>query len=101
MRELQLLVDASGMQVRVIHSVAPHWKSVATALGFDGARIKVIDMGAFYKPEDACREMFIKWMNGEHGLCKPLTWATLIGCLQQVMELGDFHETLNMCLCNL
>ena len=94
------LQDRDGRQVRVIDSVAPHWKSVATSLGFDGPRLQLIDMGAFYKPEDACREMFIKWLNGEEGLYKPITWATLISCLQGVVKLGNLHDMLTTCLYN-
>ena len=101
LRELQLLQDCDGRQVRVIDSVAPHWKSLATSLGFDGARLQLIDMGAFCQPEDACRDMFIKWLNGERGLCTPITWATLIRCLQRVVQLGNLSETLTNCLCNL
>ena len=98
MQELQLLKDNNGRQVRVIDSVAPCWQSLAVALGFDGSSIQVIGMGAFHKPDDACREMFIRWLNGEQSLRRPLTWTTLIECLQQVTKLGDFYQTLMSCL---
>ena len=96
LRELQLLQDCDGHQVRVIDSVAPHWKSLATALGFDGTRLQLIDQEAFYQPEDACRNMFIKWLNGEHGLCSPITWATLIRCLERVVQLGNLPKILTV-----
>ena len=101
LRELQLLRDNDGRQVRVIDTVAPCWQELAVALGFDGAAIEVIDRGDFYRPEDACRKMFIRWQNGEQGLRRPITWTTLIECLQEVTKLGDFHETVMNCLCNM
>ena len=88
--ELQLLKLASRRELRIIETVAPHWKKVAIALGFNQARIKTIEMGSHYQPEEACREIFSSWLNGAHDL-KPVTWSSLIQCLKEakLMETVD------------
>ena len=50
LRELQLLKLPNGTELRIMKEVAPEWDEVAVALGFDGARIKMIKMGAHYQP---------------------------------------------------
>jgi hypothetical protein len=60
--------------------VAPEWDEVAVALGFDGARIKTIKMGAHYQPREACLDMFTEWLNGGRDL-QPPTWDVLIQSL--------------------
>ena len=65
--------------------VAPHWKKFATALCFNQARIKSVEMGSHYQPEDACREIFSSWLDGVHDL-KPVTWNSLIQCLKELKE---------------
>ena len=61
--------------------MAADWQNVAIALGFDQARIKTIETNYPARAEDACREIFVRWLNGEHDLAKP-TWNTLINALQ-------------------
>ena len=62
--------------------VAPDWKSLAIALRFDEPRIKIIEKDYRASYEEACQEMFIRWLNGEHDLAAPCTWDTLIRCLK-------------------
>ena len=74
-----------------METVAPKWKKVAAAIGFNEARINAIDKGEHYKPEDATFEMFSGWLMGEHSL-KPVTWDALIQCvkkanLQEIAEM--------------
>ena len=80
LRQLQLLEGRGGRKVRVRDSVAPYWKELAIALGFDGPRIEVIDQKSHRNPEEACREVFIRWLDGDYDL-KPVTWDSLIRCL--------------------
>ena len=61
--------------------VAPEWDEVAVALGFDGARIKTLKMGAHYQPRKACLEMFTGWLDGGRDLQSP-TWDVLIQSLR-------------------
>ena len=65
-----------------METVAPKWKKVAAAIGFNEARISAIDKGEHFKPEGATFEMFSRWLKGEHSL-KPVTWDTLIKSLKQ------------------
>ena len=90
--ELQVLSSDNGGELRIMETVAPKWKQVATAIGFNEARIKAVDEGEHCKPEDATFEMFCRWLNGEHNL-KPVTWDTLIQCLKEA-NLQDVAETL-------
>ena len=66
-----------------MESVAPQWKEIAIALGYDGAKIQSIEMGSHFQPEEACRRVFMDWLNGDHDCCKPITWATVIQCLHE------------------
>ena len=83
LHELQQLVDIDGRTVRVMERVAVKWKDVATALGFNGSRINSLEADVRHMSEDASREIFIKWLNGEHDLRRPITWATLVQCLRE------------------
>ena len=67
--------------MRVIEGAAYKWKELAMSLDFDGPRIESIDIGALCKPEEACRQMLVKWLDGDDDLKGPVTWATLIQCL--------------------
>ena len=52
--ELQLLEGVDGRKVRVIERVAPDWKDLAIALGFDQFRIMIIDEDYQGRVERAC-----------------------------------------------
>ena len=88
--ELQLLKLPNGTDIRIMKEVTPEWDEVAVALGFDGARIKTLKMGAHYQPREACLEMFTEWLNGGHDL-QPPTWDVLIQSLTaaNLMEIAD------------
>ena len=90
LRELQLLKLPNGTELRIMKEVAPEWDEVAVALGFDGARIKTIKMGAHYQPRQACREMFTEWLNGGRDL-QPPTWDIFIQSLTaaNLTEIAD------------
>ena len=60
-----------------METVAPNWRDLAIALGFDQSRIKIIEKDYSHSVEDACHEMFTRWLDGEHGL-QPPTWDALI-----------------------
>ena len=66
---------------------------MAIALGFDGARIEIIEMGALHQPEDAGLKMFTDWLAGGHDL-KPPTWNVLIQSLRvaKLMETADLLD---------
>ena len=83
LHELQLLEGVDGRKVRVIERVAPDWKDLAIALGFDQSRIKTIEKDYRGSMEEACQEMFMRWLDGEHDLAQPCTWNTLISCLRR------------------
>ena len=79
--------------LRIVETVAPYWKKMAIALGFSVARIKSIEKGEHYQPDDASFEIFSCWLEGEHDL-KPPTWDVLIQCLKQA-NLLDIAEMLS------
>ena len=84
LHELQLLeFDKGRKSLRIMEKATPKWKQVAIALGFNGAKIEAIDMGALRQPEDACLKMFTDWLAGGHDL-RPPTWDVLIQSLRAV-----------------
>ena len=52
-----------GKIVRIIERVAAEWEDLASCIGFDQTRIKTIQRGAFYQPEEACIKFhqMVKW----------------------------------------
>ena len=88
-----MLECSDGRVLRIMESVAPQWKKMAVALGFSVARIKSIEKGEHYQPDDASFEIFSCWLEGEHDL-KPPSWEVLIQCLKQA-NLLDIAEMLS------
>ena len=78
LRDLQLLEGADGRRIRVIERVAPNWKDLAIAIGFDQSRIMIIDQDCRGSVEEACRAMFMRWLDEELR-----TWDMLIKCLRR------------------
>ena len=83
LRELQLLEGVDGRKVRVIETVAPYWTKLAVELGFDQSRIMILEKDYRDSTEEACRAMFMRWLDGRHDLAQPCTWDTLIKCLRR------------------
>ena len=82
--QLQLMKDSSGKTIRIMEKVAPIWSSrFAPALGFDHSRIEIIEADYRHSVEEACRQMFTRWLDGEHDL-RPPTWDTLVHSLMRV-----------------
>lgn len=79
--ELQLLKGRGGSRVRIIEGVAYKWKGLAMSVDFDGPRIESIDQGALRMSEEACRQMLVKWLDGNNDLRGAVTWDTLIQSL--------------------
>ena len=96
LKDLQLLKDHDGHEIRIIERVASKWIVLAVALNFDESRIEIIEEDKGRSVEKACLEMFIRWLNGEHDQ-KMSTWGTLIQCLTQA-GLDDVARTLKKIL---
>ena len=76
------------------------WKQVVIALGFNGSRIEAIEMGAPWRPEDACLKMFSGWLAGGHDL-RPPTWNVLFQSLRivnlpEITDLLSFIEIVSL-----
>ena len=97
MRELQHLEGKNGRSVRIIETAAHSWQNVAIALDFDGPQMKSIERDYPSRSEDACREMFVKWLDGDPNLRSPVSWDTLIDCLEKA-RLEDLAENVKHCL---
>ena len=69
---------------------------MAIALGFDGPAIEIIDQKVLRNPEEGCREMFVRWLDGGNDI-KPVTWDTLIQCLIHA-GLLDVANSLKECV---
>jgi len=80
--------------VKVIESVAAQWECLALALHFESSVIEIVKRNNFYQPEDACREMLRRWLEGQGETRQPVNWATLIDSL---LEAGfvDISENLH------
>ena len=79
--QLMLLRTPQGKTVKIIESVAIHWRKICALLDFDstGKRLGIIAANERDRPEDCCQSMFQHWLEG-NGL--PATWITLIRVLE-------------------
>lgn len=91
--ELQLLTNQEGKGIRIIETVAPDWQTVAALLGFNVPRIRTIRKDGFYQQEEACFNMFERWLDGEHNL-KPPRWFFLIQCLENSRKFDGLTQDL-------
>ena len=85
------LIKGNGKTVKVISRVAAKWETVATRLHFEGHDIERIEKDHHNQSLDACRTMFIEWLEGN---CrKPTTWKTVIKVLEEA-ELAEVASDL-------
>ena len=82
-----------------MEEVAAHWHDFAIALGFKPHIIKIIEQQTRCNPEDACREMFFRWLHGDKSL-QPVTWKTVITSLRRI-NLNSLAEIVNEILITL
>lgn len=74
------LNKGNGKTVKLIRRTAAHWESLATRLYFEGYEIQ--SLRANHRDAlDACREMFIEWLEGKGR--SPKTWQTVIIALEE------------------
>jgi hypothetical protein len=97
LQDLDILKLKDGREIRIIESVASEWEKLAIRFGFEETRICIIRRGAFREVEDACFNMFIKWLDGEHDL-KPPTWYNLIQCLNETSKFKDLARDVKYAL---
>ena len=79
-QELQALHHNKGA-LRIIESTAADWETLAISLGFDMPVIHTIRRATHYQPEDACREMLARWLEGEGA-----SWNNLLQALEAINE---------------
>jgi ankyrin repeat protein len=79
--QLKCMTTSNGKKVKIIESVAVHWRDFGALLDFDpmGNRLEIIAVTERERPEECCQSMFQHWLNG-NGV--PATWSTLIRILQ-------------------
>ena len=100
LEELQFLMVFNRQEpLRIMESVASYryWKHLAIFLGFDWARIGIIEENSRYQPEGATLEMFSRWLQGDHDL-KPVTWKSVIEGLKVVRLMNIANILSNMVL---
>ena len=78
-----MLEGGDGRSIRVMEEVTPDWKRLAISLKFNQSQIKTIEKDYKTSTEEACQEMFMRWLDGGHDLAQPCTWDTLIKCLRR------------------
>jgi hypothetical protein len=79
----------------VIKQAAAKWESVATSLYFESHDITRIKRDIHYQSIDACRTVFIEWLEGNGR--KPTTWNTVIKALEEA-DLSELAGDLKIVL---
>ena len=80
MHQLDFL-EGNGKTVRLIHTVATDWITVANRLYFEYYDIIRIERDNDYQAVSACVTMFREWLDGKGR--QPTTWNTLIKALRE------------------
>lgn len=95
--EQLVILEGHRRRVKVIESVAARWENLALALGFEAPVIDYLRRDFEHNSLGAATQVLIKWLNGEGDLDKPITWSTLIQCLNEAGKkvlAEDVEETL-------
>jgi len=79
-QELQTLRYNRGT-LKIIQSTAAKWNTLAIELNFDEPVIRSIERDTHCKCEDACHEMFLRWLR-----TKRANWQSLISALDSINE---------------
>lgn len=80
---------------RVILKVAAEWESLAIQLGVGNDNIKIIKKNHSSNCEDACRELFFRWIDEEKGTGRePRTWDSVVQAIRK-MGLKGLADELN------
>ena len=74
------LKEGNGKTVKLISRAAADWERLATRLYFQGHEIRSLRAN-HRETFDACREMFIDWLEGKGR--SPKTWETVIIALEE------------------
>ena len=77
-QELQTLHYNRGT-LKIIQSTAAKWNTLAIELNFDEPVIRSIERDTHCKCEDACHEMFVRWLR-----TKRVNWQSLISALDAI-----------------
>ena len=96
LHELDLLELSCGEKVRIINDGASKWENIATRLYFDGGMINQISRDSG-NVQQACWNVFSKWLSGIDGLREPRTWNTVVKALKEA-DLGQLAEKLETAL---
>ena len=76
-------LEGNGKTVSILKDGANKWEDIATRLYFNGSMISQIRNDSQNNMQGACRNVFIKWLEGENGLREPRTWDTVIEVLKE------------------
>ena len=83
-------------RVKVIESVAAEWEQLAIALEFDSPVIDYLRRDFNHDAKGAVTQVLTKWLNGESDSGRPITWDTLIQCLNDAGQVGIAEDLDNL-----
>ena len=81
--QLKIMKTATREKIKIIESVAPHWKELGDLLDFDseGRTLELIEANQQKDHLACCREMFVYWLKGKG---REATWGVLIELLDDI-----------------
>ena len=79
-----LWFEQDGKSVRVIPRVAADWEEIALCLGIERYILRTIKRDHGTSCEDACTDMFQRWLRGEGK--GPKTWRTIVCALEDIHD---------------
>ena len=90
--------DETGEEVIVcfIETVQADWVKLADCLDLPAVTAKNEQANPGWKPEDACRNVLTKWLDGEG--TGPHTWATLLTALKRMGGYKTFIKNVELVL---
>ena len=89
MAELQCVHGTNGERYRIIKNLAGRWRDVADfLLGHSSLTItgEIERDSQIPTPFEKCRDVFRRWLDGQPGVRKPVTWNELLTVLEDLEE---------------
>ncbi len=83
--ELEYLENSNGtLSVQIIDRVQGRWKALIGYFGLPPHTKEAILGMRDFSPENACREVFRRWLDGGDELLSPKDWNTVIEVLRRI-----------------
>ena len=84
MSQLRFLENKNGDHIEIIENLQADWRKLSDFLELPSMTVRNLRHDPDYSPENACRNVLEKWLDGEGIDLK--TWGTLMDVLRKMQK---------------